>query len=100
MTAAVPVPQTSSSVPRRAAAATSSIAICRSLTRRLHSRISASAESRVTPAKIVPPAGGVMTSPSIFSMMFIVPTSSMYLRSRPSSHSTCVKPSCLASSDA
>jgi hypothetical protein len=49
---------------------------------------------------MVPASGGVITSSSIRSMMLEVPTSSMYLCCTPSSHSTCVKPSCLASSAA
>src|SRR4029453_5107853 len=57
-----------------------------------------SVESRVTPGRMVPVRGGVMISSSIFTMMFMVPTSSRYLRCTPSSHSTWVKPSCLASS--
>ena len=74
--------------------------IGRSATRTPQPRISVSAVSRVTPARIVPDSGGVMTSSPILSMMLEVPTSSMYLCWTPSSHSTWVKPSCFASSAA
>ena len=100
MTAAVPVPNTSSSRPLRCASTTSSIESWRSLALSPQSRSRVSTESRVTPGRMVPPSAGVITSSPIFTMMFMVPTSSMYLRCTPSSHSTWVKPSCLASSPA
>ena len=90
MTAAVPVPHTSRSVPCFEAAQTSSIETWRSRTGRPHSRKSVSTESRVTPGRIAPVSGGVATSSPIFTMMFMVPTSSRYRRWTPSSHSTWV----------
>jgi len=98
MTAAVPVPHTSSSLPRPWASTTSSIETCRSLTLSPHVRSRARVESRVTPGRMVPVRGGVMISSPIFTMMFMVPTSSRYFRWTPSSQSTWVNPSCLASS--
>src|SRR5215470_12862960 len=65
LTAAVPVPKTSSSVPASWAASTSSMEICRSLTWAPQSLSSVSTESRVTPGRMVPPSGGVTTSPAI-----------------------------------
>ena len=45
-------------------------------------------ESRVTPGRMVPASGGVMATPSMFTMMFMTPDSSRKRRSFPSSHNT------------
>ena len=44
---------------------------------------------RVTPRRIEPVSMGVTTVPLILNMTFMPPPSSTYLRSTPSSHSTC-----------
>ena len=43
----------------------------------------------VTPGSTVPTVAAVYTLPSILNMMFMLPTSSTYFFSTPSSHSTC-----------
>ena len=65
MTAAVPVAHTSFSVPSPAAATSSSMVIGRSDTRTPQLRSSVSTLSRVTPARMVPASGGVITSSRI-----------------------------------
>ena len=43
---------------------------------------------RVMPGSTVPVHGAVRTTPPILKKQFMLPTSSTYLRSTPSSHST------------
>ena len=77
MTAAVPAPNTSSRVPFSCARRTSSMVRRSSATGMSQLPRSFSTESLVIPARIVSPAGGVITVPSILNRMFIEPTSSM-----------------------
>ena len=88
ITAAVPVPKTSSSLPSFWAWMSSSTEIFRSSVGRPQSRQSWSTEFRVIPGRMDPLSMGVTTLPSILKKMFMAPTSSMYFRSTPSSHRT------------
>ena len=89
MTAAVPQPNTSRSVPARCAAISSSIPSGRSLTISPQSRSNVITASRVIPARMLPSSGGVMNSSPMRTMTFIVPTSSRYVCSCASVHNTC-----------
>ena len=72
----MPVPHISRSVPSRPACITSSMVTGRSLAFTPQSRSRVRIEFRVTPSRMVPASGGVITSSPIFTMMFMVPTSS------------------------
>ena len=89
MTAAVPVPKTSLSLPASYASATSWIAILRSVTLYPLSRRISIIDFRVMPERMLPSSSGVTTSPSITKKMFIAPTSPTYFFSTPSSQRTC-----------
>ena len=88
MTAAVPLPQHSSREPSRAAATSSSTLTRRSSASMPQARHKSRQVARVTPGRMLPFRAGVTTLPPILKKMFIEPTSSIYLRSTPSSQST------------
>ena len=82
------MPHASSSLPALAALSSSSIESLRSETFMPHDRSSWMTDLRVMPGRMLPSSSGVTISPSILKKTFIEPTSSTYLRSTASSHST------------
>ena len=88
MTAAVPVPQASFSAPLSPASKSSWAESSRSSTFRPQLCISSMQDLRVIPGRTEPVSSGVTTVSPIWNITFMEPTSSIYLRWTPSSHST------------